>query len=162
MSVFRPGVVYRVAIQGCDKSFGGRSDCTNWENAVCGTPSKPCTSDADVRRNNAPKPPSPRMPQTPTRQKSPDVCASGYVWREARPTDHVCVTPESRALVRQENSRAPQRGTAGAYGPHTCIQGYVWREAFQGDDVCVTPKRRDQVREENSVANSRRASHRID
>jgi hypothetical protein len=87
-----------------------------------------------------------------------DVCASGYVWREARPADHVCVTPEARALVRQENSRAPQRWTAGAYGPHTCIQGYVWREAFQGDDVCVTPERRDQVREENRVAISRRAS----
>ena len=87
-----------------------------------------------------------------------DVCASGYVWREARPADHVCVTPESRALVSQENSRAPRRWTVGAYGPHTCIQGYVWREAFQGDDVCVTPERRDQVREENRVAISRRAS----
>jgi hypothetical protein len=87
-----------------------------------------------------------------------DVCASGYVWREARRADHVCVTPESRALVREENSGAPQRWTAGAYGPHTCIQGYVWREAFQGDDVCVTPQRRDQVREENHVAISRRAA----
>ena len=91
-----------------------------------------------------------------------DTCASGYVWREARPTDHVCVTPESRTLVRQENSRARQRWAAGAYGPHTCTQGYVWREAFKGDDVCVTPERRDQVREENRMANSRRASHRID
>ena len=93
-----------------------------------------------------------------------DVCASGYVWREARSSDHVCVTPESRALVRQENSKARQRWTAGAYGPHTCIQGYVWREAFQGDDVCVTPERRDQVRAENRVANKRRASsfHPID
>lgn len=104
----------------------------------------------------------------PSQQKNPpnketiirdrDVCASGYVWREARSADHVCVTPESRALVRQENSRAPQRWTVGAYGPHTCIQGYVWREAFQGDDVCVTPERRDQVREENRVAISRSAS----
>ena len=39
----------------------------------------------------------------------PDVCAFGYVWREAGPTDHVCVTPESRSLVKQENSRASQR-----------------------------------------------------
>ena len=91
-----------------------------------------------------------------------DVCASGYVWREARSGDHVCVTPESRTLVKQENSRAPQRWTAGAYGPHTCIQGYVWREAFEGDDVCVTPERRDQVREENRVANSRRQGVPID
>jgi hypothetical protein len=93
---------------------------------------------------------------TPVRDRH--VCASGYVWREARPADHVCGTPESRALVRQENSRAPQRWTVGAYGPHTCIQGYVWREAFQGDAICVTPERRDQVREENRVAISRRAS----
>jgi len=33
-----------------------------------------------------------------------DKCASGYVWREARPTDHVCVTPESRSLVSKENT----------------------------------------------------------
>ena len=85
-----------------------------------------------------------------------DVCASGYVWREARPTDHVCVTPASRALVKQENRSAPQRWTAGAYGSHTCKQGYVWREAFKGDDVCVTPERRDQVHEENRVAKSHR------
>ena len=86
------------------------------------------------------------------------LCVSGYVWREARSTDHVCVTPESRTLVKQENSKAPQRWMTGAYGPHTCIHGYVWREAFKGDDVCVTPERRDQVREENRVANSLRAS----
>jgi hypothetical protein len=98
----------------------------------------------------------------PIAQSMRDECASGYVWREARPTDHVCVTPESRSLVKQENSRAQQRWTAGAYGPHTCTQGYVWREAFKGDDVCVTPERRDQVREENRVANSRRAGGRID
>jgi hypothetical protein len=98
------------------------------------------------------------LPPTQTGNESADVCASGYVWREAQPTDHVCVSPESRAVVREENGRAPQRWTAGAFGPHTCTQGYVWREAFQGDDVCVTPQRRDQVREENSVANSRRAS----
>ena len=85
-----------------------------------------------------------------------DECASGYVWREARSTDHVCVTPESRTLVKQENGGARERWTAGAYGPHTCKQGYVWREAFKGDDVCVTPERRDQVREENRVAKSRR------
>ena len=96
------------------------------------------------------------LPPQPTGYR--DVCASGYVWREAQPADHVCVTPASRALVGQENSMAPQRWTAGAYGPHTCLQGYVWREAFQGDDVCVTPERRDQVREENRAANSRRAA----
>jgi hypothetical protein len=97
-----------------------------------------------------------------TMVQADDTCASGYVWREARPSDHVCVTPESRSLVAKENSRASQRWTTGSYGPHTCVQGYVWREAFKGDDVCVTPERRDQVREENRKASSRRAGQRID
>jgi len=98
----------------------------------------------------------------PMAQSQRDVCASGYVWREAQPMDHVCVTPASRDLVAQENRAAGQRWTTGAYGPHTCIQGYVWREAFKGDDVCVTPARRDQVREENRLARSHRAGGRID
>jgi hypothetical protein len=97
-----------------------------------------------------------------TMVQADDTCASGYVWREARPTDHVCVTPASRDLVSRENARAKQRWTAGAYGPHTCVQGYVWRDAFKGDDVCVTPERRDAVRDENRKANSRRAGQRID
>jgi hypothetical protein len=28
------------------------------------------------------------------------LCPQGYVWREATPTDHVCVTPAARAEVR--------------------------------------------------------------
>ena len=95
---------------------------------------------------------------TPPSEAVATTCGSGYVWREARPTDHVCVTPESRFLASVENSRASQRWMTGAYGPHTCIEGFVWREAFEGDDVCVTPVRRDQVLEENRLANSRRAS----
>jgi hypothetical protein len=95
----------------------------------------------------------------PTAQSMRDECASGYVWREERPTDHVCAAPASRDLVARENRAARQRWTAGAYGPHTCIQGYVWREAFKRDDVCVTPERRDQVRKENRTANSRRGGY---
>jgi len=95
----------------------------------------------------------------PTAQSVRDECASGYVWREARTSDHVCVTPASRDLVARENRAARQRWTAGAYGPHTCIQGYVWREAFKGDDVCVTPERRDQVGKENRTANSHRGGY---
>src|SRR5262249_20297957 len=84
-------------------------------------------------------PPAPTRPirdlgkRPPPPEAVATACASGYVWREARPTDHVCVTPESRSLVSQENSRALQHWMTGAYGPHTCIQGYVWREAFKGD-----------------------------
>lgn len=92
----------------------------------------------------------------PTQTSGPRACRSGFVWREARPSDFVCVTPESRARVRQENATASQRvNPQGAYGPNTCISGYVWREAYSGDPVCVTPEVRTRVREENALAASR-------
>ena len=34
----------------------------------------------------------------------PDTCIQGFVWREARPGDTVCVTPDVRATVAQQNS----------------------------------------------------------
>jgi hypothetical protein len=84
------------------------------------------------------------------------TCRSGYVWREARPEDHACVTPESRSLAAQENAAAASRvNPQGAYGPNTCVSGFVWREAFDGDVVCVTPERRTAVREENGLSASR-------
>jgi len=90
-------------------------------------------------------------------KRRPAACMSGYVWREARSTDLVCVTPESRTLVAQENAVASTRvDPNGAYGPSSCISGFVWREAFDGDLVCVTPERRDAVREENRVGPSRK------
>lgn len=86
-------------------------------------------------------------------------CKSGFVWRVARPADLVCVTPESRARVAQENTTAASRREpgGGAYGANTCKSGFVWREAFNGDVVCVTPEVRTLVREENSAGQSRRA-----
>jgi hypothetical protein len=39
----------------------------------------------------------------------PDTCLQGYVWREAVPGDHVCVTPETRAQAAQDNSLAASR-----------------------------------------------------
>ena len=89
----------------------------------------------------------------------PDTCLQGYVWREAVPGDHVCVTPETRAQAAQDNSLADSRRspTGGAYGPDTCLQGYVWREAVPGDHVCVTPETRAQAAQDNSLADSRRA-----
>lgn len=87
----------------------------------------------------------------------PATCRSGYVWREARSGDLVCVTPESRDLARSENAVASSRvNPAGPYGPNTCISGFVWREAYGGDVVCVPPERRDAVRAENAAAASRR------
>src|SRR5213595_249043 len=70
----------------------------------------------------------------------PDTCVQGFVWREARTGDTVCVTPGVRDAVAAQNANAgankdPQAGS----GPESCSQGYVWREAFDGDTVCVTP-----------------------
>jgi hypothetical protein len=86
-----------------------------------------------------------------------DICIQGYVWREAFPGDHVCVTPETRAQAAYDNSQADARREPGGgpYGPDTCRQGYVWREAGPGDTVCVTPETRDQAAYDNSQAASR-------
>lgn len=39
----------------------------------------------------------------------PVTCKVGYVWREARPGDQVCVTPKERSQVAAENALANQR-----------------------------------------------------
>lgn len=95
------------------------------------------------------------VPVTPP---DPQVCRSGFVWRVARPSDLVCVTPDSRARVAEENRLAGARVQpgGGAYGPNTCRAGFVWREAFAGDLVCVTPAVRAVVADENRLAASRR------
>jgi hypothetical protein len=85
----------------------------------------------------------------------PDTCKSGFVWREASSSDHVCVTPDTRAQTQYDNGQAASRWVSGPYGPDTCAQGYVWREAFSGDDVCVTPDTRDQAAYDNAQASSR-------
>jgi hypothetical protein len=83
------------------------------------------------------------------------TCKSGYVWREARSSDLVCVTPASRTKVAEENRTTAQGVQPGA--APTCRSGLVWREAFSGDVVCVPPGRRAEVREENRVGASLRA-----
>ena len=86
------------------------------------------------------------------------ACKSGFVWREARQSDLVCVTPESRSRVATENRTASSRIVpgGGASGPFTCLSGFVWREAFDGDLVCVPPEIRTLVQQENQQAASRR------
>jgi hypothetical protein len=80
------------------------------------------------------------------------LCLQGYVWREANPNDHVCVTPGERDQARQQNADGPSHRSpnGGPYGPDTCLQGYVWRDAFPNDHVCVSPGDRTQAAVENS------------
>lgn len=91
----------------------------------------------------------------------PDTCIQGFVWREANPNDHVCVTPAVRSQTAQENQLADSRRdpNGGPYGPDTCLQGYVWRDAFEGDHVCVTPDARTQAANDNAAAASRMAAN---
>ncbi|MFK4036860.1 hypothetical protein ACI2LC_13795 [Nonomuraea wenchangensis] len=91
----------------------------------------------------------------------PDTCLVGFVWREARPTDHVCVTPKVRERTQVENRLKYTNWVTGAYGPHTCVNGTVWREAFAGDDVCVTPRSRDEARQDNAQAADRRVAAKL-
>ncbi len=85
----------------------------------------------------------------------PKTCEQGFVWREARADDFVCVTPNIREQTRQENALAPsRRAGSGAYGPDTCSDG-VWREAFPGDVACVALESREQARQDNARASSR-------
>jgi hypothetical protein len=108
----------------------------------------------------APAPPPIPVPAVIPVASTPSLnCKSGYVWRVARPTDLVCVTPASRTLVAQENSVANSRigRERGSYGRNNCKSGFVWREAFEGDVVCVTPVRRTLVAQENRIGPSLRA-----
>jgi hypothetical protein len=80
-------------------------------------------------------------------------CVSGYVWRDAKDGDGVCVTPAERAEAKAQNANGPNnvKPGGGPYGPNTCRDGYVWREAFPGDVVCVTPYERQRAQEQNAA-----------
>lgn len=82
-----------------------------------------------------------------------DTCLQGYVWREAFPNDHVCVTGAARTQAAADNSQADARRVSGSDG---CQSGFVWREAFPGDHVCVTALTRAQTAVDNKRADARR------
>jgi hypothetical protein len=88
-----------------------------------------------------------------------DTCIAGFVWREAVPDDHVCVSPATRNATAQQNEEADthRAPNGGAFGLETCLQGFVWRNAFPGDHVCVTPAFRQQAASDNTAAKARRA-----
>jgi hypothetical protein len=84
-------------------------------------------------------------------------CLVGFVWREATPSDHVCVVPDTRKQVAEDNRAARSRIslTDHSSGPDTCLPGYVWRETTASDHVCVTPDIRKQTDADNRAASSR-------
>jgi hypothetical protein len=99
--------------------------------------------------------------ENPPRKRVPrDECLPGYVWREAAPHDHVCVTPQTRRQAAIDNRAAASRvnPTDRTYGEDSCAQGYVWREAVPGDRVCVLPEIRRQAAADNQAAASRRVT----
>ena len=83
---------------------------------------------------------------------TPGTCIQGYVWRVARSSDLVCVTPDERQQVSIENEQADAHRVPGS---DACIADYVFREAFRGDTVCVTPARREQTQRQNALGPSR-------
>jgi len=102
-----------------------------------------------------------RLPLTGVRNCAygPQTCISGAVWRETRPADRVCVTPQSRNQAKWDNTQAAARRNPGGgpYGAAPCRSGFVWREAYSGDRVCVTVATREKTRQENQWADVRRA-----
>jgi uncharacterized protein (DUF2237 family) len=103
------------------------------------------------------------VPATAAVDRGPLTCLDGYVWRQATPRDHVCVTPAARAQTARDNALASSRRstTPGTFGPDLCAPGYLWREALPGDRVCVTPATWQQVHDDNLTAGSRRNALRV-
>jgi uncharacterized protein (DUF2237 family) len=103
------------------------------------------------------------VPASAAGDHGPLTCLAGYVWRQATPRDHVCVTPAVRAQTAQDNQLAPSRASATSttFGPDLCGPGYVWREAVPGDHVCVTPATWQQVHDDNLTAGARRNALRV-
>jgi hypothetical protein len=90
----------------------------------------------------------------------PDTCISGYVWRNAFPNDHVCVTEDVLLQTAADNAAAASRvDPGGAYGPDSCIDGFgwVWRDAGPSDHVCVSGAVRSQAAADNAAADSRKS-----
>ena len=86
-----------------------------------------------------------------------ELCKQGFVWREATPTDHVCVVPATRTQAASDNAAAASRRSpiGGPSGPDTCKEGFVWREVTPSDHVCVSPAVRSAAAADNRAAGQR-------
>lgn len=128
---------------------------------------------SDPPKADVPSPPPATQPKSPPCtitqhvSKRSNTCLKGYVWREASPTDYVCVLPWVKQQAKLDNEQAAKRRVLSGYrvtpmgSPYalsTCKQGFVRRQAYPGDDVCVTPATRAQVVQDNNMAKSRTES----
>jgi hypothetical protein len=96
---------------------------------------------------------APRPAETaPEDEVAPGPCLPGFVWREARPGDRVCVTTATRAEVAEQNATPDLNRAEGSLN---CVSGYVWREAFDGDTICVDVATRARTRADNAEAEDR-------
>ncbi|HEY0738522.1 MAG TPA: hypothetical protein VGD69_26630 [Herpetosiphonaceae bacterium] len=131
---------------------GFTSSITNQEALPAPVEQFPASPEVEVAPTPTPAEPEP----SPSEEPAADLCIDGYVWRDAFPGDHVCVTPEMRDQVAADNALVETRkDPAGMFGPDSCISGYVWRVAVPEDLVCVTPEMRDQVAVDNALAGER-------
>lgn len=85
-----------------------------------------------------------------------DQCVQGFVWREATPDDHVCVTPEVRDAALADNANKEARWVDPLASPPLCVAGYQWRFATAIDYVCVLPETWRQAQLDNQAAESRK------
>jgi hypothetical protein len=128
---------------------GGTKDDRGGDTAAAGTPAAASGGDSNIVALAG--------------NHGSDTCRQGYVWREAHPTDHVCVDPRMRDQARNDNAQADAHRSPGngGNGPDACATGYVWREAYPGDLVCVNARVREQARIDNAQADDRRVSTRL-
>ncbi len=125
-----------------------RSSATRTEGARSVTPDR---AERSADRLSAERAADARAAQI--RQHRDGACMQGFVWREARGGDKVCVSPEVRTQTARENRLADaNQQPGGAYGANTCKAGFVWREAFANDFVCVPPASRIQAAADNASA----------
>ena len=82
-----------------------------------------------------------------------DQCVPGFVWREAFPGDHVCVSGTTREQMQVDNSNVDKNHVSGS---SQCRFGLVWREAEADDQVCVTNATRELAAVDNAAASARR------
>jgi hypothetical protein len=76
-------------------------------------------------------------------------CQNGFIWRDLRPGDQICVTGEEVQTLRRQEREHPMfvepDPALRFFGPNTCIQNWVWRDAVAGDEICVTGPERDEA-----------------